>query len=390
MNDIQYGGLSPGRFALLAALEPLVFALGPLLLSPWLLARTYRKVYGAKAVKRPKHWYVPKPLRRFLSRRPALRPAEDPFFWQEKGAATVGLRAVAWAVPAVIFIPILGVWAFLPESVWRSFRADRSVCLEWFASHELHFTVACVIAGVMSLAALFYAANVFAREKGRKTLDAFMMLVRDPRRLYRAKLMAVFWALKWCYPVIAGLLVLTAILEPEDFGLTGWPMVICVAVAVLGPPGAATIGMVFSAAAKTSGGAVAGIVLSPFAYQAMGIVTSIPLLFTALIGGLMGGRGGVFAVWGLLAAVAIVFAYRLRWRWPVWKLTFLLALWMQLLGTLSTLVVLLAVEGTVFGGFVIFVGSCILWVLCGYFWYRFGARVFEACMLGERVREYPG
>ena len=392
MNDVQVGGLSPGRFALIASLEPLVFALGPILVSPWLLARTYRKVYGARAAKRPKRWYVPGPLRRFLYRRPALGEAEDPFFWQEKGAPTLVLRAVVWGALAVIFLPMLGAWAFLPEAAWRAMRADRAEFASVFAEPEFYFTVACIIAGIMSLAAVFYATNVFAREKGRKTLDAFMMVVNDPRKLYRAKLKAVLWALKLCYPAIAALLIVAGILEDSDFQLTGWPMAIVLAAAVLGPPVTATIGLVFSAAAKTSGGAVAGIVLAPFAYQVVSIAAAIPLIFPTLIAVALGGASGVFLVWSVLAVGAVVAVHGARWRWQVWKLTFLLAIWLFLAGVVGSLLGLAARVGSWYGWLVPLAGGCLAWMVCGYYWYRFGAKIFERCMLGDKLppRYAPG
>jgi len=379
MNDRAPAGMSPGVFAALAAAVPFAIGLLALLASPWLFRRTFERYMGSHATKRRRRRFAPDWLRRLAPRRPPLKPHEDPFFWQEKGAATLVLRWGLWLIYAIVAVVVVILFFF-------------GTPMEFLAAPEFYMAMAIVGVVWATIGSGLYATHVFAREKERRTAESLVLTGADPRRIYLAKLRAVLRALRGSFVGTAVPLGVYIALGAgkRDFS---WSVVwFVVLYGLVGPPAAAVIGMVFSAAAKSASGALGGIMLSPVFSWLLSAVLLMPL------GGMMALLFALGRTGGALGLVAVLFVGLLTmrmmaastWVWKVWRLSFLLAINYLVASAATGLPFLLLAKAdlakgsspTLFAS-VWLLASLSIAAASGMFWFRFGARIFESSMLGQ-------
>ncbi len=361
-------GITPGWFAVLAIGEPLVVGAIALAVAPLLFRRSLARHVSAGRQRRRPLWTLSKRLRR-ISRRPALGDEEDPFEWQERGAPT---RMVTW-VPTLLYLSVAimaiaiataeGIMSFLSEPVF-------SVVMAVFGAF------------LLTLVTLMSATHVFSREKARNTAASLILTGRPSKAIYRAKIRALARALRLPWLVIgcstlAGL-VYSFSHGPSAREQSGAALGVLAGMIfmVIGPLVAGVIGMVFGAGSRSATHALAGVLLSPMLGWILGMVFGVLSIFAF---GFLG---------AILSMGCIVALYRVKRVWKVWSLSLMLALTLAAIPhVLLILAVPLAFLGergrwVWFGGLSSVVSIGML-IGLGVFWYTFGARVFEASMLGE-------
>jgi len=365
MSGSSPGTLSPNTFAMLATAMPLGIGLLALVTSFWLFRKNYhRQTGGGKAKKRRRIW--------LRSSRSPMKSSENPFYWQEMGHSTIALRWGAWIVFGIVSVTISMVVML------------GGVPLDDAFSDVLFLVIAIAGAAWVTLASGLYSVSVFAREKAGKTAAALVLTGCDARTVYKGKIRAIYVSLRYSFLLV---LIATIAYTFVSRGSMAERMSIVIAIltyAAVGPAVAALVGMVFSASARSPGGALAGIILSPLFSWAISAVLSLPALFFG--GMLMALTGGVFTSIVMLVTAAIVIWIFLRCgkTWPVWRLSLFLAMTSIVSsGIMAALLALLDYIRLDKSPAAVFLASVPLYVAMGAFWYWLGARIFEQSMLRE-------
>ena len=356
--------LSPGQFALMAIVIPLALGAYALAAAPFLFRRACDKAFsgGSNSDTRRR--------RAARRRRPPLRPAENPFAWQEKGERTRVLSWGLWITYAVAVVLVTVICAISRDwQVWREPMAYGAAAMGG--------------ALAMTLMGLSYGADVFAREKARRTAQALVLTGNPPAVFYKGKLRALVRAFRFSYLGIVFPLVIPLFLGAHIRAAYVQLGLAALVVAALGPPLAALTAMVFSAAAHSPRQVVLAIVLTPL-IAALTVTILFPcfvvpyMLFAAALG-------------GVLLMIFLVH------KWTVWRvgLMFTLTLF-ALIGAVTTILWMTLFAGALFTDATGPEYAQALWVLGAFtlgaagliaytvFWYKFGARIFDGCMTAER------
>jgi hypothetical protein len=359
-------GWGVGQFALLS-LGVLVGASAFLLaLAPALYDRTFARLIGT-----PERKTLGERLRRRLgARRPAMKPEENPFFWQERGPAT---RVLSWSVLVVfgVLVVFYGLLAVFVATVRRDLTLGglRELCLP-----ALNLGLLVVLFG-----SVFYGARVFSREKSQHTATALVLTGRSPREFFWAKIRALYWAHRYSFVILVLVLLAwgCALLRASN-GLRNGHVAFAAAVSVLlfGPGVSALVGMVFGVVSNSPQQATRWLflslvllqVLSPVVFLALEIGSNVPLGFALIVA----------VIVGVLAAFL-----KLTRRWTPWRMSLMLASWFAVSYAEIALITFL-LHGKGAGGAVLVVLSAFLLVAgFTYFWWRLGMHVFEEGMSRE-------
>ena len=354
------GGMSAGTFALWSLGIHVGLSAVFLGLTPWLFSRTFARHIGSS--RPPGIWLRLKRVTR--GRRKAMKPAEDPFTWQEKGPPARLLRCGLWVV--------YGITAIFTVGYAYEFNRGRFDFVD-----DEGFLMSMAIIGIVTLVlqTCLYGASVFSREKARRTAQALLLTGASPARFFWSKVKAVYRALRYSLAAvfIVSVFALAAIgVELDDIDeVTGSALMM--EALFLGPLVGAIIGMTFSVHAKTPSNAVLAFFGSGVWMIILGWLTSIFALF------LWDSSPGGFLIIGLVATGALLAA---SWRrWSPWRLGCLLACSAYVFGTgLATIVDSLDYLFEFPGVFL--AGNLIAWALVG-LWLRIGLGTFNVGLAGE-------
>ena len=330
-----------------------------------------RHMHGVKQV--PKRAGVRAWLR---GRRPPMKETADPFLWQEKGPATRLLSWALWiffgiAMSSVVVGGIaIGDFSFFPE--------------EWLAA-----VLGSAGLTVVVLASAFYGTGVFAREKSQRTAQALLLTGNHPARIFRAKILATYWALRYSLLVLAvigGVMFVNSRSWREMDGGEGAVVFIPLGeTLVFGPGVAVLVGMVFSSAARSPAQASRALLGSVLWYMALGMLLSMFSMFFfflfVMVPFLLPGLG-------LLPLLGVTAAYlKLNKKWTPWRLSALLALTLMIcvsgmttVAMVSTLVPFRSRGGVMVTALVV---ANVLLAAFAIFWWRLGVRIFDEGMARE-------
>jgi len=354
INGTPPGGMTVGRFALLSLGECLAVALIALATAPMLFARVFRRHIGEGEAKTRKK-------RRSVAADRSRRPLgldENPIWWQEKDRATRHFTVRFWAFYASLVAMALIGFAVVGE-------------LE-VLGQAVTFAVACGAGlAIVLVLTLNYALRIFPREKMQKTNQSLVLTGVSARDIYRGKLGAILWGLRFAYP---------GILLPGLYAL--WlgdnvPAAVAAALmagAIIGPPAAAVVGLVFGSVARNYAQASRAVF--------MGIIV-FPILINmfCFIGACAAIILGIIFVPILLKSKKIM---------NIWLMSFALGLvWIASMSLgagmpLGLRAAAKALDISLDLGEVDWVVSYVAMItLAGYVWYRVGIRVFEAALLDE-------
>jgi hypothetical protein len=310
-------GWSVGQFALLSVAILVGASACLLAVSPALYDHTFARRVGTPERKT----LGERVRRRFRGRRPAMKPEENAFFWQEKGPAT---RVLSWSV-LFVFGVVGGVYGILAVFV-SAVRRDLTLG----GLGELCTPAVVVGVGVMLFGSALYGARVFSREKSQHTAAALLLTGRPPETFFCAKIKALYWAHRYSF-VALGLVLATLLFLPQR--PPGYPppgysrneyaffLLACVLLLLFGPGLSALVGMVFGVVSKSPQEAARALFLSLLWFQ----LASVAMLLVQLLNSLL---GSIAAVAFSLAAVVGVLAELLKWtrRWTPWRMSLILAL----------------------------------------------------------------
>ena len=303
-----------------------------------------------------------------------MGPRENPFAWQEHGASTALLR---WCVTL-----LYGVAGAVAASLGVYFR-DLSVLLEPWSYVVMVF----VGAGVASLFALFYGANVFAREKVAGTAKGVILTGAESRTIYRGKIFAMYRALLRTYVALGAAAGIALLL-----GWTRWEIVgatlAAVGAALVMPLSAGLVAMVYSASARSSGEAIAWLILTPFLALLCSVSAFLPMAVLSRFG--KWGSLAIIPVGIVLLVLGVIGLWRSTLAWSALRMSFTFAL-----AQLATLLLFMGMAAVAEGpggqdllstevGIVVAILVSVL-IGAGFlvFAYRLGVSVFERCMLAE-------
>jgi len=409
------GGLSIGWFALLSlAILSGVSALA-LGVAPCLFGRTFARQYGpADKAGRLRR------LRRALAgRRPRMGPNEDPFLWQEKGPPTSLLRHILWIVYGIM-------------AAFMAMHGFVSGDFGFMRGDALYVMFAGVGLAVLASAALVYGCGVFAREKSHRRAEALVLTGVGGWRMYRAKIAATYWGLRYSIaavtlacvgmsiarrwirlgPVFAivlfGLVLfiaprarmrVPAICRCGVWGAaiasvllwlcTGNTEAILASMAMvqalaLGPGIGVSIGMAFGLSARSPARAALGLAGTVIWMLILGWIL---VLFVEVLRVWRGGPGP----WLFVTLTAIAVLFRGTRRWAPWRLGLMLALcvWAGVLGVATAhefVEDVLAWWGDRRDLATAVAGNLIVLALVG-LWLVLGLRIFDRGMTGEGSAE---
>jgi len=357
------GGVSAAWLALLSLALSLAVSAAALAVASPLFVRAVGRHVGAPARGKRRR------RRRHFSRRPEMRPNEDPFFWQEKGADA---RVLRLAVPMVYGVMV--VFGVVGGIIERDFRFLRD---EWF-----YTTVVIVGLATLTLTAMTYASDVFSREKVKRTADALILTGCHPRRFYAAKIRAIYWAFRGPFVIVAGVCLVR---------FTGWGgdwflVALCAEALVLVPGLVAIFAMVLSATARKAGEAFSAFLIAV-------LLGGLGVAVILLRGGESGPQPAHLGLAFVLAIVAAVLLVRLVRPLTTNLLMLVLAL-LLCAGAMALLLVLCVlmppgqrdfedIEVAKAVGLVL--GTCFSLALAGA-WLVLGMRVFDEAMLSEAAQ----
>ena len=334
------GGMSPGVFAGLSIAAPIAMSIAPLVLSPYLFRRFFRRQIGEVGAKR-----------RLFRRRPAKRPPmgarEHPFHWQERAAA---MRWMRWSVPALcaLFLAFAGVTHIFPALLDEDFLIEPN--FYWFCAF--------VGEGACVLQSIAFCSRVFAREKVTRTAQALVLTGVRAETFFREKIKVL---VKAQIPGFAAIVacVIPALLFGEGVpdGHAAAAMLVLLVAAPLLVIAAAVPVMVISASAHSPDNAAEGL--------------GIALALT------------VFAVYAFIPSVIILTVQASRRRPPTaYGTGTLLAITTAITGVLGLIVAVSTYEVPLVG--MLFIA---VFVFCHtIMWWSFGVREFANAM----VRTGPG
>jgi len=232
----------------------------------------------------------------------------------------------------------------------------------WLILAGIGAVVLCVLSTV-------HGAGIFAREKMRDTAEALILTGNTALAIYKAKLRSIVWSLRYSF---AGLAV-PVIAYVAVGGKVTFLAAITLCLGLVAPVMAGVIGLVFGAAARSTGHALAGMLLS------LGWAVPITICFP------MGFTGAIVGTVLMLVLVKV---------WTVWRLSFLMTFVQALLG------------GVMVGGFVFMAGlfedtidgaeALVVLALTAFaalsavIWFFIGVYSFEGSMLNETARRAHG
>ena len=303
--------------------------------------------------------------------RPPLEPDMDPFFWQELGQET---KALGWSV----------YWLY--GGITAVFVVISAVFNEWMFFTEGLFFYILAFFGLMVVVASpgSYATKIFAREKARHTAHALLLTGSPPDAIFRAKIRAMYWVLRYSFPpvLVAVLLLLLylAVTAPSwlSASVAVAMSVLAIELVFFGPGLAALIGMVF------------GMLAGP--EQKAGLWIMLPLIVLMYCATLFGVLTQFFRILlplGLFALVASVVVARSRLRGRTggrpWHAALLLTV--QSLGIVGTVLGMGGLLGFSSGWFalVCLVVVNALVAVYAWTWWHVGVSMFEAAMAQEPV-----
>ncbi len=348
--------LTAMEFAGAAIAIPVAVALPCLLLTPLFFRRTCRKAFGDISRSRRR-------VRRSRRRKRApLRPGADPFFWQER-RHTLLLAVAPWLILIAVLAAMIGVAMYNRDA-------------RFLRTSETFLALTIMVASIIFLAGTFHCTACFAREKARGTAVGLVLTGAPPKRLFRAKLKAVFLALSPSYALLAALMGLTWSLWPQGDSMAPlfYVSTLSLTTATLGVWAGAATALVFSAAAESPQKASSAMILSPIL---IGFLAS--LVFVCAFVPFARAAGAIIG--------AVAFA-RVNRRWTAWRvgvvfgllvigvsegiawLAMFTVVWMEGALPAQALTLLLAV------------GLTLGWARG---WERFGCRIFDTAMLEEPV-----
>jgi len=280
--------------ALAIVLQSLLSAL-MVLAAPRVLDRSLRRALGWMA-EAEAEWSFPREVDgSFLRVRPSLGPEENPFRWVERGWPTRMLQRTT--LPVLLVSAALVVIALLEMPARYVFTP------------EFCPLVSLVAIAILSLRSLSYGAGVFAREKVRGREGALILTGNNPWRVYRAKICAMLWGLRYPCLVVAAPTLVYALFASEASPALVAALLLATLVmpCVLG-----ILGLAFGAAAPRhengSGTALCALVVA----AAAGVAASYPDLLPE------GHRFGIIAA--LIAACGSVSLLLRKRRWSVPRL----------------------------------------------------------------------
>jgi len=350
------GGMAVEAFIPLAVGVPLGVAAVALALTPVVFRFSFRRYLGAPGWRSAVRSLVPAAMRRRFLRRPAMKPDESPFAWQERGGATAGLRWGLWITCGITLLVAVVVGA--AENDFGFFRDPDSLLI-----------VAGIGAAVVSLLSGVHACGVFAREKMQATAEFIILTGNTALSIYRAKLLSIAWSLRVSFVVLAILPIAHAV----AVGAWTWAASAVLAAGLFGPIAAAVIGLVFGAAARSPSHALGGILMS--------IVWSVLLAWCPPL-------SFIGAIVGTVLMLALVKA------WTVWRLSFLMAFIESLLGGIILFIFMFlsamisSAAGDDWQWIAALLALAAFTVLNATIWFAIGVSAFERSMLNQTLK--PG
>jgi ABC-type transport system involved in multi-copper enzyme maturation permease subunit len=390
LNGTSPSLISPGEFALLAILEPLGVGLAALALTPWMFRRALER-YAGGGMPRRRRWNADGTPRRAwwrADRRPRLGLEQNPFYWQEKGGATAGLRCTLWGLYAA-----LGLGLIIAGLAGAEISTDAE---DWS-------TVLIVISQIglwlLSLVTGLYALSVFAREKVRNTAAALMLTGNRPTAIYWAKVRATAWALRYQALGVLVPLAVGVALAPAHERSDLWDLVPYVGYGVLSLALALVVGLVFSAGARSTGQAFAcGLLGGAWALAAGMCINPVWLVFAFIPSGFPGEAlspamrvlivASVPFGMGLVATVLLRLLIKV---WTAFRLSFLLGATIIMgYGAVTAAVGLVLVLGGFWDPLPLerrllsfSLPAAFMLGLLG-FWFHLGVRAFDGSMLAKK------
>ncbi len=362
-------GWTTGGFAILSFGLMAGVGVVALLLAPRAFAATF-----ARSMRGERRTGARAALHRLArGRRPTMKPRHDPFVWQEKGASTRLVRWALWVVYGITAIFFIGAGFYFDDF---SFLDEPEFC----GGLAIGGTLA------VTLAAGLYGTTPFAREKSRRTAHALLLTGHPPWRFYRAKIGAVYWALRYSFvPVVFLILVwATKSYSPSyryDAGEMAVMLVAFLEALFVAPAIAVIVGMVFSSAASTAQRAIRTVVLGVVLAVALGFVLSA--IWDMVVGGWWDPGD-----WFLPLLIVTVIFIRANRTWSPFRLSVLLALCVVLF--FSAAIVVAEVAEDIPGSystamemtFFLVAINVVLGALAA-LWLVLGLRTFDAGMAGE-------
>jgi hypothetical protein len=354
------GGMDLRDFVLLATFEPLAVGLLALMATPWVFRRAFERHTSGFTPRSGWGRVCPAWLWRLATRRPVLKPNGCPFRWQERGPPTRLLRWGLWGLYALVGLGIAGA-------------AHYAVPVDFLKEPTFWLVALFISIGIIALLAGLYATRVFGREKVQRTASGLVLTGRSASTIYAAKVLAVYRALA---PSLVGLLVPLAgyLLAPKtlvEIESATAIVVTTVTLGLFGPLTATVVGMVFGAASKTPAQAVGGVLLS-----AVWSVLMCICLVVFFVGAIVG---------SILMATLIK-------TWTTWRLSFLLAFTVVLVGSAVfvfglVLTAILSATGVPLVGLgeygLAMVAGGLSAIGLSAFWFSYGVHIFERCMLSD-------
>ena len=358
-------GLSMAAFTVRTLAWSGAVSLAAILPAPWLFGRAFNRhvtgrrpfrlgriFRGAEGRKKRAFWY-----------------GAHPFFWQEAGAATAIVRRAPWAVYAVT-----GLFLTAQAVVDPNPRRDEAYVLGILVLEGLIIHIA---------AAAVYGAAVFAREKSRRTAEALLLTGHRPLRFFVAKVLAVYWALRYALLTAAMMGFILASIESME----KMEALLIAELLLLGPAAGVVIGMTFSVLARSPGRAV-------LAMLATVVWLFVLVWLLALCTDHLGIADDEPEIW-LVGSLAVTGGLVLVMpQWTAWRLSVLLA-FLAFTAMLGMATVIVAVQEKVYGtGYdtneMIMLAACsgIAWVWLAV-WGLIGLRVFDAGIAGRPARILP-
>jgi len=389
MSGTAPGGMAPTDFTLLAIAQPLGAGLLALLLTPWLFRRAFARAAGTRLA-RGWRGRLSLALGGGRSHRPAIKPAANPFVWQEKGPPTRILRWGPLLILAIVAVFVIAVTLQYGD-------LDELIEPEWLIGW------ASIAMAIVGLVTILYATQVFAREKVRNTAQALILTGQSAWTFYLAKLWSVYRGLRWSLLVIAIAIVAYAVTAEGD----EVPVAVAYLVTggLLGPLTGAVIGMAFSVAARSPWQALGVLLLSlPFAWVVGMLVQFAVAAVTFVLRDTLDAMTDFMLVYGITAAVlallgagGIVLLCLLIKRWNAWLVGLLHAVYLVTLmnaaGAAATLFSYAFFERSdmymderQLMPLIFLAVSIVLSLVTAAFWFLFGVRIFDACMRGEAGR----
>ncbi len=363
------GGWTTGGFAILSFGLMAGVGVVALLLAPRAFAATF-----ARSMRGERRTGVRAALHRLArGRRPTMKPGHDPFVWQEKGASTRLVRWALWLVYGITAIFFFGGGLYFDDFT--------------FLYHE-EFYGGLAIGGIVAvtLAAGGYGATPFAREKSRRTAHALLLTGHPPWRFYRAKIRAVYWALRYSFvPVVIVILVWAVKACSPSYGYYDAGEIAVMLVAFLealfvAPAIAVIVGMVFSSAASTPQRAIGTVMLGVLLAVALGFV--LGTIWDMVVGGWWDPGD-----WFLPLLVVTVIFIRANRTWSPLRLSVLFALCLVLFPSATIVVAEVADDIPGYSTamemtFFLVAINVVLGALAA-LWLVLGLRTFDAGMAGE-------